>query len=325
VRRAALLPALALLAMGAGKPDQSTHQVPLDQETEHVVKDGETLAGVANRARVPRVLIAEANGLKPPYVLRTGQKLKIPRTRHHTVVRGETGFTVAYTYGVPWQDIAVANGIEPDAPLKPGQKLLIPTLIDQPKAESAAPSPSPAPSAAATPAAARFAWPVAGPVRRGFVARATDSENHHDGIDISAAEGTAVRAGAAGKVLFAGAEPTQFGNLVVIDHGDGWATAYAFLSKITVEKDEAVRAGERIGLVGHTGRARGSELHFEVRRNNRPIDPATELPEAPAAAASPASRTPRPSPDKPPAKSHSRSGDNAKPGHGAPGRAKPQE
>jgi murein DD-endopeptidase MepM/ murein hydrolase activator NlpD len=317
VRPAALLPALALLAMGAGQPEQPAHQVPLDQETEHVVKDGETLAGVANRAKVPRVLIVEANGLKPPYALRTGQKLKIPRTRHHTVVRGETGFTVAYTYGVPWQDIAVANGIEPDTPLKPGQKLLIPTLIDQPKAPAAA-------SEAAAPSA-RFAWPVTGPVRRGFVVRTPDSENHHDGIDIGAAEGTAVRASAAGKVLFAGVEPVQFGNLVVIDHGDGWATAYAFLSRITVQKDDTVRADERIGLVGHTGKARGSELHFEVRHNNRPVDPVTELPEAPTAAASPAPRTSRPSPDRPAARSHSRSGDSAAPVHSAPGRARPQE
>jgi murein DD-endopeptidase MepM/ murein hydrolase activator NlpD len=323
VRRAALLPALALLAMAAGKPEQATRQVPLDQEIEHVVKEGETLAGIANRAKVPRVLIAEANGLKPPYAVRAGQKLKIPRTRHHTVVRGETGFTVAYNYAVPWKDIAVANGLDPDAPLKPGQKLLIPTLIDQAKTPTAEPSPAATEAKEAAPAA-RFAWPVAGRVRRGFVARADDSENHHDGIDIAAPEGTAVHAAAAGKVLFSGLEPTQFGNLVVIDHGDGWATAYAFLSKITVQKDDAVRAGERIGLVGHTGRARGPELHFEVRRNNRPLDPATELPEAPAAA-SPAPKTSRPSPDRPPAKSRSRSGDSAKPSHSAPARAKPKE
>lgn len=262
MKRAALL-SLAALALVAAKEPAAPNE-----ETQHVVEPGETLMGIARRAEVPRVLIAEANGLKPPYTLRAGQKLKIPRTRRHTVIRGDTGFSVAYRYGVPWKDIAVANGVDQDRPIRPGQVLLIPTIIAPPPAAAEMP---------ATPAV-RFAWPVSGPVRRGFRARTAD--DYHDGLDIRAAEGTAVRAAAAGKVLFAGAEPRQFGNLVVIDHGEGWATAYAFLSRITVAKDEDVRAGERIGLVGKTGLAKGPELHFEIRRDNRPVDPAQALPEA---------------------------------------------
>jgi murein DD-endopeptidase MepM/ murein hydrolase activator NlpD len=265
VRRAAFLGLAALLLLAAADP------VPPDQETEHVVKEGETLFGIASRAKVPRVLIAEANGLKPPYVVRAGQTLKIPRTRRHTVVTGDTGFSVAYRHGVPWRDIAIANGIEENGSLRPGQVLLIPTLIALPDAP---------PQSASSPAA-RFAWPVAGTVRRGFRARAEGRDDYHDGLDIRVAEGTAVRAAAAGKVLFAGAGPElrQFGNLVVLDHGNGWNTAYAFLSRVTVKVDEDVRAGERIGLSGQTGQAKGPELHFEVRRNNRPVDPAGELPE----------------------------------------------
>ena len=273
MKRAFLLPALALLLIAAGEP------LPPEQETEHVVAAGETLSGIANRAQVPRVLIAEANGLKPPYAVRAGQKLKIPRTRRHTVARGETGFTIAYTYGVPWRDIAVANGLDADAAVRVGQKLLIPTVIAQPRpAAPAAPSAAAsAASAAAAAAAPRLAWPVAGPIRRGYTARARSS-NFHDGLDITAPEGTAVRAAAAGKVLYAGREPRQFGNLVVIDHGDGVQTAYAFLSRITVTKDEQVNRGERIGLVGKTGMAKGPELHFELRHDNQPVDPADDLP-----------------------------------------------
>jgi murein DD-endopeptidase MepM/ murein hydrolase activator NlpD len=307
MKRAALLPALALLVMAAGDPP------PPEEETEHVVQAGETLYGIANRSRVPRVLIAEANGLKPPYTLRTGQKLTIPRTRHHTVKRGETGFTIAYSYAVPWSDIAVANSIDADARLRPGQKLLIPTIIDQPASASAAPSDSAIP-------APRFAWPMAGRVRRGFAPRSV-GESYHDGLDITAREGDAVRAVAAGKVLFAGREPRQFGNLVVVDHGDGWASAYGFLSRVTVKKDEDVRAGERIGLAGHTGLAKGTELHFELRRNNRPVDPADLLP----AAASPAPRTSPPSPDRRPARSQGRPAAGAKAGRSAPARARSRE
>lgn len=257
-----LLSGLALL-LAAGS---AATAAPPEEETEHVVEPGETLMGIANRARVPRVLIAEANRLKPPYALRAGQKLMIPRTRRHTVKRGETGFTIAYNYAVPWTAIATANGQNADAPIRPGQVLLIPTVIGSPaRAE---------PEAAAAP---RFAWPLSGPIRRGFSARG--GSDYHDGLDIRAAAGTAVRAVEAGKVIFAGDEPRQFGKLVVVDHGDGWHSAYAFLSRITVKDGDDVRKGERVGLVGSTGLAKGEELHFEIRRDNRPVDPLPRLPE----------------------------------------------
>jgi murein DD-endopeptidase MepM/ murein hydrolase activator NlpD len=80
-------------------------------------------------------------------------------------------------------------------------------------------------------------------------------------------------------VLFAGTEPRQFGRLVVIEHEGGWQSAYAFLSRITVKEGEEVRQGERIGLSGRTGMASSPELHFELRRANRPVDPAEHLPE----------------------------------------------
>ena len=115
-----------------------------------------------------------------------------------------------------------------------------------------------------------------GPIRRGFTPRGRPG--HHDGLDIRARAGTAVRAVAAGKVIFAGEERRQFGKLVVVDHGAGWHSAYGFLSRITVKRGETVRPGERLGLVGRTGLAKGDELHFELRRDNRPVDPAAELP-----------------------------------------------
>lgn len=273
MRRAALLAVVALLLTAAGEPEA----LPPNRATEHVVKPGETLGGIAARAEVPRVLIAEANGLRPPYILRAGQKLLIPRTRHHTVVAGETGFTIAYTYGVPWRDIAVANGLETGAALKPGQKLLIPTVLAAAAEPAARPSIDTGLPVAAE--AARFAWPLQGRVRRGFAPRSR--ANHHDGLDIRAPAGTAVRAAAGGKVLFAGEEPRQFGRMVVVEHDGGWQTAYAFLSRITVKAGDDVRPGERVGLVGSTGQAKGSELHFEIRRGVAPVDPAAHLPRLP--------------------------------------------
>lgn len=280
---------LAALALAVGMAPAAAQDTPgdqaasPDQATSHVVKPGETLGGIANRAGVARVLIAEANGLEPPYVLRAGQTLVIPRTRRHTVAAGETGFAIGWKYGVRWSEIAVANNLSPDARLRTGQTLLIPTVVARPAAKPAtapAAAPSSAASAApATAAASRFAWPMAGKPRRGFTPRGQG--NYHDGIDLPAPAGTAVRATAAGKVIYAGEEPQQFGNLVIVDHGGGWTSAYAFLSRITVKQGDPVKKGERVGLVGDTGMARGTELHFEMRRDNRPVDPGEHLPAQP--------------------------------------------
>lgn len=253
----------------------------LDTESTHKVLAGETLGGIAARAKVPRVLIAEANGLQPPFDVRVGQTLRIPRTRHHAVKSGDTGFSISLDYAVPWEQIALANNLDPAAPVKPGQDLLIPTLLDPPTTGPKTLAPS-AVAKVAAPAAApkppRFAWPLTGTVRRGYDA---DGSDYHDGLDIRAPKGTMVRAAAPGTVTFAGKEAEQFGNLVVLDHGDGWFTAYGFLSRVTVKEGAKVAAGERVGLVGDTGMAKGAELHFEVRQDGKPVDPLGELPKAP--------------------------------------------
>ena len=235
--------------------------------TSYVVKPGETLGGIANRQQVPRVLIAEANGLSEPYVLRVGQTLRIPRTRHHTVKPGETGLGIAADYGVLWNAIAVANGLEQDSGLRSGQRLLIPAIV-APSAEPRRPEVQPATS--------RFSWPLTGEIRRPFAARGAG--DYHDGIDIVAEKGAAARAIAEGTVIFAQEEPRQFGNLVIIDHGSGWHSAYGSLERVTVEKGEKVGKGERVGTVGNTSITRKTELHFELRRNGKPVDPLSELP-----------------------------------------------
>jgi murein DD-endopeptidase MepM/ murein hydrolase activator NlpD len=268
----------------------------LVKESVHLVTDGETLGGIANRAKVPRILIAEANGLTPPYDVRPGQRLLIPRTRHYVVKPGDTGFDIAYRHAVPWNQIAVANGLDANAPVTVGKELLIPTVFDPqlPSQTSKAASvaalktaakanavASAAVAAASAPAAnttPRFAWPLAGSVRRGW--KPLSATDRHDGLDIVAPAGAPVRAAAAGTVVFAGTEKEQFGNLVVLAHGDGWNTAYGFLSKVTVKIGDKVAAGERVGLVGATGKARGNELHFEVRHNGVAVDPQPELSKA---------------------------------------------
>lgn len=265
---AATIAMLCAAPLAAKNPDPKA-------ETEHVVKSGETLGGIAARAEVPRILIIEANGLKQPFTVRSGQRLIIPRRRSHVVKPGETGFGIAIEYGVPWGVIAVANGFDSKAPLRTGQKLAIPTVSKAPATPAASASASPDPVSSAP----QLVWPVQGPIRRGFAPRG--KRNYHDGIDITADEGTAVRASAAGRVIYAETGPSEYGNTVIIHHGERWTTTYAQLSRITVKNGERVKVGERIGLIGHSGISRDDGLHFEIRHNREALDPVAVLPPRP--------------------------------------------
>jgi murein DD-endopeptidase MepM/ murein hydrolase activator NlpD len=111
-------------------------------------------------------------------------------------------------------------------------------------------------------------WPVSGVVTSGFGWR---WGRMHEGIDISAPTGTSVRASASGTVIYAG-WLGGYGQIVVIDHGNGLATAYAHLSSIWMGSG-SVSQGQAIGAVGCTGSCTGSHLHFEVRVNGSAVDP----------------------------------------------------
>ena len=111
-------------------------------------------------------------------------------------------------------------------------------------------------------------WPVNGPITSGFGWR---WGRMHEGIDIGASCGTPIHAAAAGTVIFSG-WMDGYGNFVIIDHGNGLATAYGHQSAIYVSGG-SVSQGQTIGAVGSTGHSTGCHLHFEVRVNGSPVDP----------------------------------------------------
>jgi len=126
----------------------------------------------------------------------------------------------------------------------------------------------------ATPSAAGFIWPVTGPITSPFGPR---WGSFHPGIDIGVPEGTPIHAAAAGTVIWCGWE-SGYGNLVVIDHHNGLATAYGHQSSIAVSCNQDVAQGDVIGYSGCTGFCTGPHLHFEVRVNGTPVDPLGYLP-----------------------------------------------
>jgi len=256
VKRALLLPAVFLMLAAAGDPAR---------ETEHVVQAGETLNGIANRAGVPAIVIAEANGLAEPYAVRGGQKLVIPRQRRHTVRPGETGHGIANRYGVAFADIAVANGLDDKGTVRTSQVLIIPAVI---RAAAQA-----APVRRAEP---YFRWPHDGRIVRGYALR--EDGGGHDGMDFAARAGDMVRASASGTVTFAGPVAGRFGRMVVIDHGNGWETAYGHIDRVTVKAGDVVKSGERVGTAARAGESVDAEVHFELRQNGRKIDPADRMP-----------------------------------------------
>jgi murein DD-endopeptidase MepM/ murein hydrolase activator NlpD len=121
----------------------------------------------------------------------------------------------------------------------------------------------------ATPSASGLIWPVSGPVVSPFGMR---WGRMHEGIDIAAPTGTPIHAAASGSVITAG-WLGGYGNLIVVDHGNGLATAYAHQSSFAVGYGAQVSQGQTIGYVGCTGHCYGPHLHFEVRVNGAAVDP----------------------------------------------------
>ncbi|MGC1379461.1 MAG: peptidoglycan DD-metalloendopeptidase family protein [Candidatus Baltobacteraceae bacterium] len=124
-----------------------------------------------------------------------------------------------------------------------------------------------------------FAWPVTGTITSPFGWRSNPfggSPEFHQGLDIAAPTGTTVTAAAGGTVIMA-QWYGGYGNYILIDHGGGYSTGYGHLSAIFVANGQSVQRGQAIGAVGSTGQSTGPHLHFEVRINGKPVDPAPRL------------------------------------------------
>lgn len=211
---------------------------------------------------------------------------------YHTVQKGDTLTRIGLDNGQAWRDLARWNGLSNPDVIEVGQVLRVAPpgavvetsgVVVRPVASSAASSangtasatksPAAAPNAATTAAPAEdfsFAWPANGQVVAGF------DEVKNKGLDIAGNAGDPVLAAADGQVVYAGAGLRGYGNLIIVKHNNTYLTAYAHNQKLLVKEDQKVRRGDRIAEMGSSDADR-VKLHFEVRRQGKPVDPSRFL------------------------------------------------
>jgi murein DD-endopeptidase MepM/ murein hydrolase activator NlpD len=239
---------------------------------------GDTLYGVARRFAVPVRGVIDANALEPPYGLRVGQVLRVPNPRRHRVAAGDTLYGVARRYGIEPSRIVSLNRIAEPYAIAPGQSLVLPAAAPA-AASTAAPQPVAGRSARALAkipappprAGGKFLWPVQGRTIAGY-GRKRDGL-HNDGINIAAPRGAAVRAADNGVVAYVGNELRGFGNLILVKHAGGWVTAYAHTQDFQVRRGQTVTRGQPIARIGSSGNVATPQLHFEIRKGTRSVDP----------------------------------------------------
>jgi murein DD-endopeptidase MepM/ murein hydrolase activator NlpD len=147
---------------------------------------------------------------------------------------------------------------------------------------AAAPEPPAATAAPPMQSGGTFQWPIRGHVLAGY--GLGHDGTHNDGINIAAPRGAAVEAADVGVVAYTGNELRSYGNLLLIKHANGWISAYAHCDLILVKRGDKVARGQVIARVGATGNVTEPQLHFELRRGNRAVDPREFLMPSPAAA-----------------------------------------
>jgi len=209
---------------------------------------------------------------------------------YHTVQTGQTLYLVALAYDINVNRLRQINRIYDPTELQVGTRLWIPgrrkvrkvdliktkkVVIQKKERVEKSPKTKTTPHKAVKAVKGFLIWPVRGELTSKFGNR---NGRHHDGIDISSRQGTAIVAAADGKVMFSGWGPTGYGLMLIIRHKNNLTTVYAHNSHIHVHKNQVVRQGNRIASIGSTGRSTGPHLHFEVRNDTHPQNPLNYLP-----------------------------------------------
>lgn len=244
---------------------------PRAEMVSYEVQAGDTLSNIGEKFGVGVDTIRWANPDKiktSKTVLKSGDVLDIPPVNGivHKVKSGETVYSIAKKYDISAQGIVdfPFNDFTNDETfaLAVGQTLVVPEGV-MPDVQPWSPTSSLArvltPDAGSVSATGSWIWPASGKITQGYLA-------WHKGIDIANKSGGAILAADSGRIIMAGwLDNAGYGNRVMVDHGNGYQTLYAHLSKISVAMGQSVKRGDVLGQMGSTGRSTGTHLHFEIR------------------------------------------------------------
>ena len=243
---------------------------------DYTVEPGDTLYAVAFRLGVDYRTLASLNDIDPPYVIRVGQALKtVPNAaRGGAAAALETNAAqVSDTQRASETSVTSAAG-NGAARATEGESI---TATAKPAARKSEPGPpSHTLSTAKTPTpnapVDRWSWPAEGKVSRAY------SAERHKGIDLVGERGSPVMATAAGVVVYAGTGVTGYGALLIVKHNDTYLSAYGHNDALLAAEGQRVDAGQVIARMGSTS-SDSVKLHFEIRRNGRPVNPTSLLPQ----------------------------------------------
>lgn len=194
----------------------------------------------------------------------------------HIVRSGETLFSISWRYGVDPADVARWNRLGDGSLIYPGQVLRLTGPGSRSSSSGATTQarkapPKPLPSVPAQPSP-KWAWPTAGKINVGFGGKPGPGT----GVLINGKAGQPVRAAAGGRVVYAGNGLIGYGQLIILKHNETYLSAYGYNKSLLVKEGQEIKRGQQIATMGE-GPENKPRLHFEIRRNGKPVDPQPQL------------------------------------------------
>ena len=272
-----------VLAHGTAPSADKSSVKPQGMPKVHVVQKGDTLYGIAFSYGIDQHELAALNGIKAPNKIKVGQQIKLPSETAqpetpqaeappaHSFVKDQPR-VVKYAYSEA--AVAKAEAVQGPPSRAEAKSEAKPETKPEAKIEAKPEAKTESKPEAPTEAADALDWSM--PAQGKLVGTFSEAENRK-GIDIAGKLGQPIFASAPGKVVYSGSGLRGYGKLLIIKHNKTYLSAYAHNDKLLVKEGETVTRGEKIAEMGKTDSDR-VELHFEVRRLGKPVDPANYLP-----------------------------------------------
>ena len=231
---------------------------------------GDTLKTLSKKYNLSINELVRSNGLKAPFILKPGSYLKIPNPQYYKIKKNDTLFKIALCYKLNLEDIIARNKKIKAKKLIVGNNIKIPYYAKKNFCESTKVT-SKKRNKKSIKKQNLFSWPTDGKVIATYGIKAGGRKN--DGINILSVKGNPVRAALNGRVIYKGNELPAWGNLVLIKHSNNWTSAYAHLEKTYISVGDELKTGDIIGSIGKTGNVETYQLHFQIRKRSKPLDP----------------------------------------------------